>query len=85
MEVTTMTITIIGKRHCKGTSKKTGNPFDFLELHYNGRDKFGQVEGYVGKSFTMNPAMYPYDKIVVGETYEVEFDSEGVCSGFCEA
>lgn len=31
-----MSIKVIGKAHCKDTSKKTGNPYDFIQVHYNG-------------------------------------------------
>jgi len=31
-----MKITVIGKAHLQGTSKKTGNPYNFIQLHYNG-------------------------------------------------
>lgn len=33
-----MKIKLIGKAHLKGTSKKTGNPSDFIQVHYNGAD-----------------------------------------------
>ena len=31
-----MSIKVIGNAHLKGTSKKTGNPYDFIQVHYNG-------------------------------------------------
>ena len=39
-----MRIKVIGKAHLKGTSKKTGNPYDFIQVHYNAPAKsvFGE-------------------------------------------
>ena len=31
-----MKIKVISKAHLKGTSKKTDNPYDFIQVHYNG-------------------------------------------------
>ena len=31
-----MKIKVIGKVHLKGTRKKTGNPYDFIQVYYNG-------------------------------------------------
>lgn len=76
-----MKITIIGKRHATGTAKATGKPFDFLEFHYNGKDRYGSVEGLVGKKFTANPDVVNYASVQVGGTYEVQFDENGACVG----
>ena len=32
-----MKIKVIGKARLKGVSKKTGNPYDFIQVHYNGK------------------------------------------------
>ena len=32
-----MKIHVVGKAHLAGTSKKTGKPYDFIQLHYLGR------------------------------------------------
>lgn len=76
-----MKLVVIGKRHCSGTAKATGKPFDFIEIHYNGKDRYGQVEGQVGKKFTMNPGIIDYSAIQVGALYDTQFDDEGVCIG----
>lgn len=72
-----MKIKIIGKRHATGTAKATGKPFDFLEFHYNGRDRYGSVDGLVGKKFTANPGVVDFASIQVGGEYNVEFDEAG--------
>lgn len=76
-----MKIEIIGKRHATGTAKATGKPFDFLEFHYLGKDRYGSVEGHVGKKFTVNPQMINYGSVQVGGTYDVDFDEMGSCCG----
>lgn len=70
-----MIIKVTGKAHHKGTSKKTGNPYDFIELHYLGRAR--GVIGEAAQIFTIDPDMYPYDSITVPGEYLVEFDNRG--------
>lgn len=74
-----MKIKICGKRHRTGTSKKSGQPFNFYELYYMGSDRY--VEGLVGKSFTMDP-MYPFADIRLNAEYEVDFDQDGRVQAF---
>ena len=70
-----MKIKVIGKAHLQGTSKKTGNPYDFIQIHYNGPAR--GVEGLGALTFGLDPQLYPYDSITVGSDYIVEFDSTG--------
>lgn len=62
-----------GKAHLKGTSKKTGNPYDFIRIHYNS-PAFG-VEGVAACTLVLR--QYPYDHITIGGEYNAEFDSRG--------
>ena len=70
-----MKIKVIGKAHLKGTSKKTGNPYDFIQVHYNGR-AYG-VEGVAALTLSLDPKDYPFADVVVGGDYNVEFDRRG--------
>ena len=51
-----MRIKVIGKAHLKGTSKRTGNPYDFIQIHYNGA-AFG-VEGVAACTLSLDPQQY---------------------------
>lgn len=75
-----MIIKVIGKQHCSGTSKKTGKPYDFSEVYFLGENRF--VEGQIGMSCTVDPAMVPFDKIVVGAEYVAEFGPGGYLDDF---
>ena len=70
-----MRIKVIGKAHLKGTSKRTGNPYDFIQIHYNGA-AFG-VEGVAACTLSLDPQQYSYDCITIGGEYNVEFGPRG--------
>lgn len=70
-----MRIKVVGKAHLKGTSKKTGSAYDFLQVHYNGRAH--GVEGLAALTLSLQPDDYPFSNIVVGHEYDVEFDNRG--------
>lgn len=69
-----MKIHIVGKVRRSGVSKKTGRPFDFVELHYTSVVK--GVEGQAAKTTIIDPALYPYDQISAG-SYDIQFDDKG--------
>lgn len=70
-----MIINVVGRRRVSGTSKKTGKPYDFSEVHFLAPARF--VEGSVGRSVSVDPSLCPYDKIVVGRDYIADFDFDG--------
>jgi len=70
-----MKINVIGKAHLQGTSKKTGNPYNFIQLHYNGPAR--NVVGLAAMTLSLDPSMIPFDSIVVPGDYNVEFDNRG--------
>lgn len=70
-----MKIKVIGKAHLQGTSKKTGKPYDFIQVHYNGK-AYG-VEGLAALTLSMNPQDYPFADVIIGAEYNVEFDNRG--------
>ena len=75
-----MKIKVIGKAHFSGTSKKTGKPYDFNQLHYTGKAR--GVEGTAALTLSLDPEMYPYDSIVLGADYIVDFDQRGQVFNF---
>lgn len=58
-----MKIRVVGKTRKTGTSKKTGNPYDFIELHYLGRAP--KVIGEAALTLILDPTQYPYETITV--------------------
>ena len=74
-----MKIKVLGKAQLKGISKKTGNPYDFVQVHYLGKAR--GVEGQAAKTLNLDPNEYPLYSIGIGTTYEVEFDERGYVVG----
>ena len=75
-----MKINVIGKAHLQGTSKKSGKPYNFVQVHYNGPAR--GVEGLAAQTLMLDPALYPVESISVNSTYNVEFDNRGFVVGF---
>ena len=70
-----MKIKVYGKAHLSGTAKKTGRPYDFIQIHYLGK-AFG-VEGLAATTLSLDPKQYDYGSIQVNADYDVEFDNRG--------
>lgn len=75
-----MKIHVEGKAHLKGISKKSGNPYDFVQVHYLGKAR--GVDGFAAKTLNLDPNFYPLVSIIVGADYECEFDDRGYVVGF---
>lgn len=78
-----MRIKVIGKARLRGTSRKTGNSYDFIQAHYNG-PAFG-VEGVAACTLSLDPRRFPYDRIAIGGEYNVEFGPRGYLVEFASA
>ncbi len=70
-----MKIKVIGKQHMKGTSKKTGQPYDFVALHFNAPAR--GVEGIAAQTVNIDPALISFDRIAIGTEYDLETDLRG--------
>lgn len=70
-----MKIKVLGKAHLEGVSKKTGNPYNFNQIHYLGKAR--GVEGQAALTATLDPIDYPYSSIQIGVEYNMEFDGRG--------
>lgn len=75
-----MKIHVEGKAHLKGTSRRTGNDYDFVQVHYLGKAR--GVDGFAAKTLNLDPKDYPLESIRVGADYECEFDERGYCIAF---
>jgi len=70
-----MKITIYGKAHIEGTSKKSGRPYNLTVLHTLMPQR--GVEGSAAKQIMVDYTQYPAERIAVGVDYNVEFDNTG--------
>jgi hypothetical protein len=79
-----MRITVVGKAHLEGTSKKTGRDYNFNQVHFLGPAR--GVEGQAAQTISLDPQIVPYPSIEVGAAYNAEFDPRGNCVAFdrCE-
>lgn len=75
-----MKIRVVGKAHLEGTSKRTGNTYNFNQIHYLGRAP--KVIGDAALTLSLDPAMYPYEKITIPGDYFVDFDGKGYVVDF---
>lgn len=75
-----MIITVAGKAHFQGTSKKTGNPYDFITIHY--LSKAARVDGMAAMTANIDPAMMRYEDIQVTHQYNIDFDNRGYVVDF---
>lgn len=69
-----MKITIFGKIRRKGTSKKTGNAYDFVELHM-ATPKSGVI-GESAERKIVDVSFCDFDKLALG-VYNADFDADG--------
>ena len=75
-----MKIKVPGKQHLQGTSKKTGNPYNFIQIHHVAPAR--GVDGVAARTFSLDPSLMPYDAIRVDSEYNVEFDQGGYVVSF---
>ena len=78
-----MKIHVVGKLHLKGTSKKSGNPYDFIQVHYLG--KAPGVEGQAALTLNLDPTDHSYASIKVPADYIAGFDGKGFIVDFYPA
>lgn len=67
-------VTLFGKIHRKGTSRKTGEPYNFYEFHIAVPKR-----GVIGESAErkiVDASFCDFDKLAFG-VYEADFDSDG--------
>lgn len=70
-----MKLKVYGKGHFFGTSKKTGNKYDFIQLHCLIPQR--GIEGEAAKVVIVSPDLVNYDSIIVGKSCSVEVDFDG--------
>lgn len=70
-----MIIKLEGKARRKGVSKKTGNEYDFGVLYFLAPQR--GVEGMVGVEKLVDPDVVDFEKLLVGQYYDVSTDLNG--------
>ena len=75
-----MKVYVLGKQNLKGISRKTGKEFDSNVVHVS-CPKNG-VEGEAVQTIWLDPKTYPLSDLIVGETYNAEYDSQGYLLSF---
>lgn len=75
-----MKIKVIGKQHLQGTSKKTGNPYNFIQIHHVSPAR--GVVGLAARTFSLDPNFMLFDDIKVDAEYDVDFDQGGYVVSF---
>lgn len=70
-----MIVQIRGKQHRQGVSKKTGNQYDFWEIHY-----FGPRRGVTGEAAItkiVDPGLFDFEAMMLPGNYAIECDDQG--------
>jgi len=75
-----MKVTVIGKDHISGTSKKTGKPYDLNVVHIT--SKRNGVDGLAADQIMLDPKTYPLEGIQLGKAYNLDRDGRGFVCGF---
>ncbi len=61
-------------------SKKTGNPYDFIQVHY-----LGHAPGVIGEAaliLNLDSKDYPFENIKIPNDYIADFDGKGFVVDF---
>lgn len=75
-----MKIKVIGKAHREGVAKKTGNPYNFNQVHFTGPER--GVEGVAAQTLNLDPSLISYADIRLGGDYDVDFGPRGYVVAF---
>ena len=78
-----MKIHVIGKAYFQGTSKNTGAPYNFIQVHYNCPDR--GVIGTAALTANLDPSLVKFDSISIPGDYILEFDNRGYPVEFAPA
>lgn len=75
-----MKVLVMGKEKLKGTSKKTGQPFDATLVHVTYVKK--GCEGKACDSIFVSSDICDFSDIIVDGIYHADYDSRGYMVGF---
>lgn len=75
-----MIVTLLGKEHVSGISRKTGKEFDSNVVHVAFKKK--GLEGSATEIIWLNPEHYPINSLQLGKNYNLDRDKRGYVCGF---
>lgn len=75
-----MKVMVMGKEHLKGTSRKTGKPFDNTVVYI--QHKKNNVEGVYCGDVWLDAATFPVESVQVGKSYFLDRDDRGYVIAF---
>ena len=78
-----MKIKLAGKSHREGKSAKTGRNYNINIIHYLASVR--GVEGQAAQTATLDGVEYPYDTLIVGGEYVIDYDAGGHLVDFAPA
>lgn len=78
-----MKIKLAGKVHREGTSSRTGRSYNINIIHY--LTSVRGVEGQAAQTATLDALEYPYDALIVGGEYIIDYDAGGHLVDFSPA
>lgn len=70
-----MVVKLEGKEERQGTSRKTGKDYHFIVLHFLLRQN--GVDGMSAQQVLCDPSVMAYDKLLVGQMYDIQCDFKG--------
>lgn len=75
-----MKVTVVGKEHAEGISKKNGKPYSSTKVHVT--HKQNRIEGLAAEVVWLDAASYPLDSVQVGKVYDLDRDNRGYVIDF---
>lgn len=75
-----MKVTVVGKEHMSGTSKKSGKEYSNTIAHIT--YKKNGLDGLAADTVWLDDKTYPLASIQVGKTYDLDRDGRGFVIGF---
>jgi hypothetical protein len=75
-----MKVNLVGKQHIQGVSKKTGNPYDNTIVHVTYPES--GIDGNAVDRVFLDAKVFPVESLVVGATYDLEYNRRGFVAGF---
>lgn len=75
-----MKVTVVGKEEMKGTSKKTGNPYDGSLVHIT--FKKARCAGFAVESLFVDSSLARFNNIEVSKEYDLDRDGRGYILAF---
>lgn len=74
-------VEVCGVRYGKGTSKRSGNPYEGFFVHYTEDGTSQGVKGYVAENTFISSSVLAGRVIEVGDKLDIRYDRRGFITG----